>query len=99
MGKAITTEISGIKCDDAACDYRDDTAIFEPEKYLNMPCPKCGANLFTQADYDTMKKMLAEYDAINEMVGDIDLNEDEIIHTEIVMDGSGVPDIIIKGRK
>lgn len=47
----------GLKCDNPSCDYVDTTAnIDDYEKYLNMPCPKCGANLFTQADYDVIKK-------------------------------------------
>lgn len=54
--KAITFDIKGIKCDN--CTWKDNKAIFDPDFYLGMPCPECGANLFTQKDYDAMKKML-----------------------------------------
>ena len=98
MVKAITHEIVGIKCDDTQCDYEDNKAIFDPEKYLNAPCPKCGANLFTQEDNDSMKKMHRISDFINNLIGEVDDGE-EIMNVELLYDGSGSPDVLIKGKK
>ena len=66
MQQAIEYNIKGIKCDNIECSYQDMEAEFDPEKYLNMPCPLCGCNLFTQADYDVLKKMLGVAETINE---------------------------------
>ena len=55
MPDAIKLTIKGIKCDAPSCDYRDDDAVFDADKYLNSPCPKCGASLLTQEDYDAIK--------------------------------------------
>jgi hypothetical protein len=52
--KAMDYKILGIKCDAPGCDFKDPTVSFDNYKlWLNKPCPKCGANLLTQADYDT----------------------------------------------
>jgi predicted nucleic-acid-binding Zn-ribbon protein len=49
-------EFKQLKCD--SCDYIEETENITIEtcsKYLNKPCPKCGANLFTEKDYATLK--------------------------------------------
>jgi hypothetical protein len=52
-------KIVGLKCDNPTCDYRDDNIqVGDYEKYINAPCPKCGAPLLTQADYDVVMKMM-----------------------------------------
>ena len=44
--------ISGIKCDNPECDFRDDSVKYEDyPNWLNKPCPKCGQNLLTKEDY------------------------------------------------
>lgn len=62
----IEIEQQGLKCDAAGCDY---TYVFNKvdtyEKYLNAPCPKCGANLLTQEDYDTMMSFLDLVESTN----------------------------------
>ena len=46
----------GIKCDNPECDFRDDSVKCENyQQWLNKPCPKCGQNLLTQKDYDTVQ--------------------------------------------
>ncbi|NJO62633.1 MAG: hypothetical protein HC836_31710 [Richelia sp. RM2_1_2] len=43
--------IYGLKCD--FCDYEDMSIPFaDYPKYINAPCPKCGANLLLQEEYD-----------------------------------------------
>jgi predicted nucleic-acid-binding Zn-ribbon protein len=47
-----------LKCD--SCDYIEHTESVTIDtciKYLNTPCPKCGANLFTKEDYDTLLRI------------------------------------------
>lgn len=40
-----------LKCDATGCDHRESHP--EPsDDLVGRPCPKCGANLLTQADYD-----------------------------------------------
>lgn len=53
-------KIGGIKCDNPLCDYRDETVDYrEYKEWINRPCPKCGANLLTKADYRAFKRLLA----------------------------------------
>lgn len=55
----LELRILGIKCDASGCDFRDETVqVAHYEQWLNKPCPKCGANLLTQADYDSVKLIL-----------------------------------------
>lgn len=67
--KLIELNIKGVKCDNRACDWRDDDAEFEPKKWLNAPCPKCGANLFTDEAYEQLKTTIGIIDRINNLVG------------------------------
>lgn len=49
----------GLKCDNPDCDFVDmSIEIDDYDKWLNVPCPKCGANLLTQEDYDAVKMIL-----------------------------------------
>lgn len=64
--ETIDLQQQGLKCDTPTCDY---TYIFGPDdtytKWLNAPCPKCGSNLLTQEDHDTMVEILALIDMAN----------------------------------
>jgi hypothetical protein len=95
--KAIEYESKGLKCDAAGCDYTDPSATFEEyEKYLNAPCPKCGAPLLTEADYHACKAMRAAVDWINSLVpGDFAETED-VQRIKVEMDGSGIPKFVAK---
>lgn len=54
--KRFNMNVKGIKCD--ACDYKDMTVPREDyPHWLNKPCPKCGANLLTEADFNTLKRL------------------------------------------
>lgn len=60
MSPAVKLLLQGIKCDAAACDYRDgDADLSMPEKWLTEMCPKCGARLLTDADYAAIQKIIA----------------------------------------
>ena len=52
-------EISGIQCDNINCNYEnEDVQVGEYEQWLNKPCPKCGSNLLTEADFRTVRIMM-----------------------------------------
>lgn len=54
--KIMTLNIKGIKCDH--CDYSDmEVEVVDYPDWLNRPCPKCGENLLTDADYQTVLYM------------------------------------------
>lgn len=56
-------EINGLKCD--SCDYTDMSVPFSDyEKSIGKPCPKCGASLLTQEDYDTCIQMKNAIDSL-----------------------------------
>lgn len=92
MTQAIQYNISGLKCDAAACDYEDNEARFENyEQYLNAPCPKCGANLLTEADLAAVKAIMAGADWLNQVVGDVSESKGQVVNIRFDMDGSGIP--------
>jgi len=88
MEQATELQITGIKCDNTDCDYRDDEADFEDyESFLNKPCPKCGENLLTEADLATTRAMMAVTEAINTAFAGVDIPDDEpILETRLEMD-------------
>lgn len=54
--KIIEINVTGIKCDN--CTWNSpDVQSEQYHEWLNAPCPQCGANLLTQADYDTTKRL------------------------------------------
>ena len=51
--------IKGIKCDNTKCEYKDPEVKFENySDFVNKPCPSCGANLLTEADFETVQRMM-----------------------------------------
>jgi len=76
-------EISGLQCDKPGCNYVDPSIKLEDYKsYINYPCPKCGSSLLTQADYDTVQRVIAVTESIPH-----DPNDKTI--TSFSLDGSG----------
>ena len=56
----MMANISGLKCDNPDCDYKDDTIdSVDYEQHIDKPCPDCGESLLTQDDYD--KVMPTDY--------------------------------------
>ena len=87
MSKPIEIGISGIKCDH--CDYKDDDVnVDDYAEYVNKPCPECGANLLTEADYETVLMMIATVENLNALGLDDD-DDSERVRVEFDMDGSG----------
>ncbi|WP_054697678.1 hypothetical protein [Syntrophomonas palmitatica] len=64
--KALKIHIQGIKCDNPTCDYRNPTVEFKDyEKWINKPCPLCGANLLTEEDIKAIKRLYRTANWIN----------------------------------
>lgn len=83
--------ISGIKCDADGCDYQDESAKFENYKdYLGKPCPKCGANLLTEADYKSVQMLISACDWFNSLGIAADENA-KMMKIKVEHDGSGIP--------
>ena len=92
MKEPIFLDVKGIKCDNTQCDYADMEVEFDPEKYLNMPCPKCGENLFTQADYDLMQELASNVKKVNQLFAETNIKiTDDMprVIIETIMDGTG----------
>lgn len=52
-------EVKGIICDNKECDFEDESVQFDDyPNWLNKPCPKCGENLLTQEDLNTVKMLM-----------------------------------------
>lgn len=93
MKDAIRTEIRGIKCDTKGCDYADmDVPVEDYPQWVNKPCPNCGGNLLTEADYQTVKFVLSLADTMNAFIPKVsDTAEDGRI--SVKLDGSGKVDV------
>lgn len=67
--EVIKSNISGIKCDNPECSYRDaEVKYADYINWVNKPCPECGSNLLTEADYNIVLKMVKAVNFINRLV-------------------------------
>jgi predicted RNA-binding Zn-ribbon protein involved in translation (DUF1610 family) len=80
-------EAMQIQCDNPVCDHVDDTVTAENiSEFLNLPCPKCGENLLTQDDFDTVERMLE----LTNGAGDLDPGAaDSDVLVSMSTDGQG----------
>ena len=90
MDSAAAVQITGLKCDADGCDYKD-MNINDYEQYVNAPCPECGANLLTEADYELVKVLAGVVDTLNEKYPPPHDPNEPIAHFTVNMDGSGIP--------
>ncbi len=80
-------EINGIKCD--SCDYKDmSVQLKDYDSWLNKPCPICGENLLTEADYEMVKELSLLVDTQNKSMALNNSDEPRITAT-LEMNGSG----------
>lgn len=94
MKNPVELNIYGIKCD--ACDFKDmSVKVEEYAEWVNKLCPKCGANLLTEADYINVK-MLMEMAKIANSVLPSRESDEEKITIDVKMDGTGKIDFDIK---
>ena len=91
---AVTYEIGGIKCDLVGCSYEDQSVtVGQYPQWVNRPCPKCGSNLLTEADFNTVQIMIGLTDTINRAAPHLPEGEGRQ-EVEIMLDGSGIPKIV-----
>jgi hypothetical protein len=58
FGQTLQSKIRGLKCDRPGCGWSDMTIPYkEYPKWLDCPCPKCGASVLTKADYATCRQV------------------------------------------
>ena len=66
--KIIDYDVSGLKCDNVKCDYRDDNIpLSEYHKNIDAPCPKCGQSLLTMTDYKLTMRIVKSINLINDV--------------------------------
>lgn len=81
--------IKGIKCDNPDCDYHNDSVeVQDYSLWLNKPCPKCGENLLTEADYKTVKRMFKFAKFLNFIFAPLGLGKKKTTYN-VDMNGSG----------
>ncbi len=89
MTEAVTITITGIKCDNPDCDYRDNTVTSESYlEYIGKPCPECDSVLLTQEDYDSVMMLQGTVIDINKLIP-ANLLGDEETFLDIEMQGDG----------
>ena len=92
MKQAITASVRGIRCDTPGCGYKKPNVTFKQyPKYLNKPCPQCGANLLTQEDVDFIAFLLGLTLVVNNVIGPVEDTGEPRATLRVHMDGSGVP--------
>lgn len=105
--KALTFTGGGLKCDNPDCDWIDMSIESKDyRKWLNAPCPKCGSNLLTDADYKAFKAIRVMTKMINFVYFFIpkkwlkkklekkygeEYNPEDKVHMTVSFDGSGKP--------
>lgn len=84
----MNVEIAGIKCDADGCDFIDETVTQEElPNWVDKPCPNCGGNLLTQADWAVIQELMS----LVELANSIDFGEEDTTRVTMPfsMDGSG----------
>lgn len=65
------SNIGELHCDAPGCGYVSPEALPWGEGLIGLPCPKCGANLLTRADYSRTERMMRVVDFLNRIFGPI----------------------------
>jgi len=94
MNQAVTFKSGGLHCDNVECDWADETIQFEDyQSHIDAPCPKCGENILTQADFDTAQEIKDFAEFMQHLAEKIDLPVDDTDERRVVVefkgDGSG----------
>lgn len=86
----------GLKCDNPSCDFVDMSITIEDyDNWVNKPCPKCGANLLTEEDYDAVKMMIV----LAKLVQSSELDKDDMTMATARFNGTGKVEIEISKPK
>ena len=89
----VQISISGIKCD--SCDYRNaEVPVEDYPKWVNKPCPNCGANLLTKEDYVATMHLMNIIDLFNEVMSPLtesipEVPEEKKLRYSVEFDGTG----------
>jgi predicted RNA-binding Zn-ribbon protein involved in translation (DUF1610 family) len=65
MKKVIHLEKITLKCD--ACEWEKPVTL--SREWIDMPCPKCGANLLTEGDYKAGERLINLVNMVNRILG------------------------------
>lgn len=99
MKDALELKIQGIKCDNPNCDFKDESVKVEDyDKWLNKPCPKCGAILLTKADMTTTKILMNMVKVANKILPKRK-DYEKVVESDIKMNGTGKVDFEIKDNE
>jgi hypothetical protein len=98
MNEYVGVNVKYIQCDASGCDYithdgvSNDTLV----NWLNRPCPDCGENLLTDADYkefDNHLKLAKFFNAVVDKVAPMSEEEltgqEKVVFAELETDGAG----------
>ena len=95
MKNALELQILGIKCDNKSCDYKNENVKYEEfDEWLNKPCPKCGENLLTEADLNTMISLIKITNFLNKILPKPKKDEKRVA-MDVEMDETGKVEFII----
>ncbi|MGE7650499.1 hypothetical protein ACQKM1_22390 [Peribacillus frigoritolerans] len=95
MTNPVELNIYGIKCD--SCDFNDMAVqVNDYPEWVNKPCPKCNANLLTEADYKNVKLLIKLAEITNIILPKNSSDEEKVTMT-VEMNGTGEMDFDIKG--
>ena len=85
--EAVTVNGGGLKCDTEGCDWSDpDISMANYASYVDYACPKCGASVLTQDDYDALQQVLTLIHEVNAIA--------ELLPTDKLIEVMGVdPDL------
>lgn len=91
----------GLNCDTPGCGYTDASiAIEDYVKWVDAPCPKCGASLLTPEDYSSFLQLMESVRFINSIPGSLlgvpetaEGKEPNRVMLRFDFDGSGIPSV------
>lgn len=72
-----------LKCDAVGCSYRDAEPLPFTEDLIGRPCPVCGANMLTRADFEDAQKLLTAIGTVNRAFGHLGTENSDADHTAV----------------
>ena len=68
-----------VNCDTPGCGFSAEITDSELPQWLNKPCPKCGENLLTQEDFDSVSRLLHVIDQAGSIAKALNLPDKNVI--------------------
>lgn len=90
MKNAAVLTIPALKCDAEGCDYEEtvEATSQNVNEFIGKPCPKCGANLLTEADAAALHMLFAAVATVNLAHGPA-ADDEPMENFPISMNGTG----------